>query len=454
MTTTALDERRTEQQRQLRRAVLSSYLGTTIEFYDFLLYGTVASLVFNKIFFTGLDPLTGTVASFGTFAVGYLARPLGGIVAGHFGDRIGRKKMLLATMSLMGVASFLIGLLPTYAQIGIWAPVLLVALRLLQGVAVGGEWGGAALMAAEHATDGRRGVLASVAQMGAPTGMVLSTAILALFSGLPDDQFLSWGWRVPFLLSIVLLGVGLFVRLSVQETPLFRQVQKSDSVSRRPLVDVLRSHPRNLVLAAAVGFGGFVAQSLLTTFVIAYAVRVGYPRPTVLTSLVISSGLAIITLPLFAAISDRVGRRPVILTGAIGMAVAAFPIFALIDSGSPAKLTIALILGQSILHSSMYGPMAALFTEMFGTRTRYTGASLGYQLAAVLGAGFAPLIAGSLLSAAGGTSTTLVSLFLTASCAITAVAIWFTAETHRRDLAAPAAAPQRSPRAPVVATPA
>jgi MHS family shikimate/dehydroshikimate transporter-like MFS transporter len=424
-----------EHRSQLRRVVLSSYVGTTIEFYDFLLYGTVASLVFNKLFFTNLDPMTGTIAAFGTFAVGYMARPLGGIICGHFGDRIGRKSMLLLTMSLMGIASFLIGLLPTYAQIGIWAPVLLVALRLLQGIAVGGEWGGAVLMTAEHAGRGRRGLLASITQMGAPSGMVLSTGILALFAGLPEDQFLSWGWRVPFLVSVVLLAVGLFVRLRVYESPLFLQVKSADAVSRRPLLEVLRTHPKNLALATGVGFGVFVAQSLLTAFVIAYAVQVGYARSEVLVALTISSGLAIVGLGVFAALSDRIGRRPVILGGALGMAVAAFPLFALIKSGSAPLLTLALVIGQSILHSSMYGPMAALFTEMFGTRTRYTGASVGYQLSAVLGAGFAPLIAGSLLAATGGTSTSLVSLFLIAACLVTAGSIWFASETRGRDLA-------------------
>jgi metabolite-proton symporter len=416
--------------------VFSSYLGTTIEFYDFLLYGTAAALVFNKLFFTSLDPLAGTIASFGTFAVGYIARPVGGIVCGHFGDRIGRRSMLLATMSLMGIASFLIGVLPTYDQIGIWAPVLLVTLRLLQGIAVGGEWGGSALLTSEHAGAGNRGLLASFTQMGAPTGMVLSTGVLTAFSTLPEDQFLSWGWRMPFLVSVVLLGVGLFVRLKVTESPLFLALKASDEVPRKPLLEVLRRHPRNLVLASAVGFGPFVAQSLLTTFVIAYAARTGYERSTVLICLTISSALAVVGLPAFAALSDRIGRRPVMLGGAVAMAVAAFPIFALINTGEPVLLAVAVVLGQSILHASMYGPMAALFVEMFGTRTRYTGASLGYQLAAVLGAGFAPLVAGSLLArAGGGTHSELVALFLVASCVITAVAVWLVRETRGQDLA-------------------
>jgi MHS family shikimate/dehydroshikimate transporter-like MFS transporter len=430
---------------QLRRVVLSSYLGTTIEFYDFLLYGTAASLVFNKLFFSNLDPLAGTVAAFGTFAVGYLARPLGGIICGHFGDRIGRKSMLLLTMSLMGVASFLIGLLPTYDRIGIWAPVLLVGLRVIQGIAVGGEWGGAAVMTAERAGSRRRGLWASFTQMGAPTGMLLSTGILTALSGLSDRQFLAWGWRVPFLLSIVLLGVGLFVRSRVAESPDFEKAKASNKLARLPLVEVLRRNPGNLARACGVGFGAFVAQSLLTTFVIAYAVRIGYPRSAVLTGLTISSGLAIIGLPFFASLSDRFGRRPVVLAGAVSMAAAAFPLFALINTGSPVLLTVALIIGQSILHPAMYGPMAALLTEMFGTKVRYTGASLGYQLAAVLGAGFAPLIAGSLLSAAGGSNSSLVSLFLIAGCAVTAVAIWLTRETNDRSLVASRTAPEAVP---------
>jgi MHS family shikimate/dehydroshikimate transporter-like MFS transporter len=419
---------------QLRRVVASSYLGSTIEFYDFLLYGTAASLVFNRLFFTQLDPLAGTVAAFGTFAAGYLARPLGGVIFGHFGDKLGRKSMLLLTMGLMGVASFLIGVLPTYAQIGIWAPVLLVLLRIVQGVAVGGEWGGAALMTAEHAGPRRRGLWASFTQMGAPSGMLLSTAILAVFTTLPQAEFLAWGWRVPFLLSIVLVGIGLFVRLKVAESPLFARVKSDDEVVRRPLVEVFRRHPRNLLLACGVGFGAFVAQSVLTTFVIAYAVGLGYPRSAVLTGLTISSGLALIGLPAFAALSDRIGRRPVVLGGCVAMALAAFPLFWLINSKDPLLFTVAVVLGQSLLHPAMYGPLAALFTEMFGTRTRYTGASLGYQTASTLGAGFAPLIAGGLLSATGGASAA-VSLFIVAACAVSAIAIWLTRETRTTDLA-------------------
>src|SRR5882757_6215065 len=256
---------------QLRRAVASSFIGSVIEYYDFLLYATAAAVVFGKVFFAALDPLTATVASFGTFAAGYVARPLGGVLFGHFGDRIGRKKMLVTTMTLMGVASFLIGALPTYGQIGIWAPVALVTLRVLQGVAVGGEWGGAVLMSAEHATS-RRGLWASFTNAGAPCGMVLSTVVLTVTAAASGERaFLAWGWRVPFLLSILLLGIGLFIRLKVEETPVFAAAERS---ARVPLFDVLRNHPRNLLLAVGVGLAAFVAQGTLTTFLIAYGVEV------------------------------------------------------------------------------------------------------------------------------------------------------------------------------------
>ncbi|GAA2420113.1 MFS transporter [Nonomuraea africana] len=375
---------------QLRRAVASSFLGSVIEYYDFLLYATASAVVFNKVFFSNLSPLVATVASFGTFATGYLARPIGGIVFGHFGDRLGRKQMLVLTMILMGVASFLIGLLPTYAQIGTVAPVMLVLLRVLQGIAVGGEWGGAVLMSAEHAT-GRRGLWASFTNAGAPFGMVLSTAALTgTAAAVGEEAFLSWGWRVPFLISILLLGLGLFVRMRVEETPVFNAARSQDAPRTAPLVDVLRNHPRTLLLAAGVGMSAFVAQGTLTTFLISYGVQTGFARQDVLNSLTLASALAVLSIVGWSALSDRVGRRPIVLTGALLMAVFAFAIFPMVGTGNVAVLTLTLVLGQSVLHPMMYGPLAALYAELFSTRSRYTGASLGYQIAG-LGAGLAPL---------------------------------------------------------------
>ncbi|MFI0773534.1 MFS transporter [Streptomyces sp. NPDC021212] len=433
--------------RQLRRVALSGLLGTAVEFYDFLVYGTVAALVFGELFFPEADPAVGTIAAFGTFAAGYVARPLGGIVFGHFGDRLGRKSMLLLTMVLMGTCSFLIGLLPTYDAIGVWAPVLLVALRVVQGLAIGGEWGGAMLMVVEHAerTGGarrRRGLWSSFTQLGAPLGSMLSAGVVTIVSTLPDDEFRSWGWRVPFLLSVALLAVGLFVRLRVAESPLFTETRtrRQPDISPRdklPLTEVLR-RPRPLLLAACVGIGAFTAQALLTSFMISYAVRHGYTRPQVLTAVTVASCVALFALPAASALSDRVGRRPVVLAGAVASAALAFPVLALVDSGSPGLLILALALGHGVAQSTMYGPLGALLSEMFGTRVRYTGASLGYQLATLVGAGFSPMIASSLLAAYGGGSTPL-SLLLCGGAAITALTVWRLRETHADTLDARAA---------------
>jgi MFS family permease len=411
--------------------VLSSFLGSVIEYYDFLLYATASAIVFSKVFFSSLDPLVGTVASLGTLATGYLARPLGGIIFGHFGDRLGRKQMLVITMTLMGVASVLIGLLPTYAAIGVWAPVLLVFLRVLQGIAVGGEWGGAVLMSAEHATS-RRGLWAGFTNAGAPCGMVLSTLVLTVTAALVGERaFLDWGWRVPFLLSAALLALGLFVRSKVEETPVFAASTRTRKESA-PLLVVLRKYPRNLLLAVGIGFGAFVAQATLTTFVIAYAVQVGFPRQTVLNALTLSSAGAVIGVLGYSALSDRIGRRPVVLGGAIAMAVIGFLLFPMIDTGSAALLTIAVVVGQSVVHSAMYGPLAALYTEMFGTRARYTGASLGYQLSG-LGAGLAPVVFAAMLGA--HTGTVAISAVIAGCCLVTALCVLATRETHRAELA-------------------
>ncbi|MFI0816222.1 MFS transporter [Streptomyces sp. NPDC021098] len=434
--------------RQLRRVALSGLLGTAVEFYDFLVYGTVAALVFGELFFPRADPAVGTIAAFGTFAAGYLARPLGGIVFGHFGDRLGRKSMLLLTMVLMGTCSFLIGLLPTYDEIGVWAPVLLVALRVVQGLAIGGEWGGAMLMVVEHAerTGGaqhRRGLWSSFTQLGAPLGSMLSAGVVTVVSTMPDDEFRSWGWRVPFLLSVALLAVGLFVRLRVAESPLFAEARARQRSARQPdkppLTEVLR-RPRPLLLAGCVGIGAFTAQALLTSFMISYAVRHGYTRPQVLTAVTVASCVALFALPAASALSDRVGRRPVVLAGAVASAALAFPVLALVDSGSPGLLILALSLGHGVAQSTMYGPLGALLSEMFGTRVRYTGASLGYQLATLVGAGFSPMIASSLLAAYGGGSTPL-SLLLCGGAAITAVTVWRLRETHTDTLDARTTAP-------------
>ncbi|MFC9842849.1 MFS transporter [Streptomyces sp. NPDC060223] len=442
----------TQDPSQLRRAVTSSFLGSVIEYYDFLLYSTASAVVFAHVFFSNLSPVAGTLASFTTFATGYLARPLGGIIFGHFGDRLGRKRMLVVTMSLMGVASFLIGVLPTYGQAGTLAPVLLLLLRIVQGVAVGGEWGGAVLLSAEHATE-RRGLWASFTNAGAPAGMALSTVVLSATSGaVGEEAFLSWGWRIPFLLSVVLLAVGLFVRLRVTETPVFAEAEKQaekkqESTPRRtfPLFDVVRNHPRVLLLGIGVGLAAFVFQGTITTYIISYAVQGGFARQTVLNSLAVSSALAMFGIIGWSALSDRLGRRPVVMAGALAVGAFSFALFPLVDTGSTALLVLALVVGQSLVHPMMYGPLAALYTELFSTRSRYTGASLGYQIAG-LGAGFAPLIFTEVQADAGEGATLIISVIIAAFCLVTVVCLALLGETSRTDLADGSAdAPLRLP---------
>lgn len=416
----------------LRRVALSSLLGTAIEYYDFLVYGTMSALVFGRVFFPDSDPAVATIAAFGTLAAGYVARPLGGILFGHFGDRLGRKRMLVLTMGLMGAASFLIGLLPTFAAVGVTAPLLLVALRVIQGIAIGGEWGGATLMVTEHAEPHRRGFWNGVMQMGSPIGSLLSVTVVTAITLLPDEAFVSWGWRLPFLLSVVLLAIGVYVRVSITESPVFEQAKPKVVESRRiPLMEVLR-RPRNLILACAVGIGPFALTALISTHMISYATSIGYHRTDVMTSLVFTSLSALIAIPVFSALSDRVGRRPVMLVGGVAIICYAWPFYWLVDMRAMAWLIVAMVVAQ-IVQSLMYAPLGALYSEMFGTTVRYTGASMGYQLAALLGAGFTPMIASSLL-VDEVTSVPLVVLAMGCG-AVTVLAVWRIRETQGVDLA-------------------
>jgi MHS family shikimate/dehydroshikimate transporter-like MFS transporter len=418
------------------QVAFASFIGTSIEWYDFFLYGTAAALVFGRLFFPDTDALTGTLLAFATFSVGFVARPVGGIVFGHYGDRVGRKTMLVLSLLIMGGATFLIVLIPTYAAIGAAAPLLLVSLRFLQGFAVGGEWGGAVLMAVEHAPKERRGFYGSFPQMGVPAGLLLSTGIVLILSQtLSNADFVAWGWRVPFLLSAILIGVGLFIRLRVLETPAFSQVKASRTESRLPILEVIRHHPRTLALAV----GSFVVVNgifyLLVTFSLSYGTaQLGLSRNVILNAVLISAWVLFVALPAFAAISDRLGRRPVYIAGAIAMAALAFPFWWLVDSREPALIVLALILGQ-ISMAAMYGPQAAFFSELFGARVRYTGASLGYQLAAVLGGGLSPFIATQLLVDSGGASWPIAAYML-ALAAISVVSVSLARETHQTDIAA------------------
>ncbi len=418
----------------LRRVALSSLLGTAIEYYDFLVYGTMSALAFGLVFFPESNPAVATIAAFGTLAAGYVARPVGGILFGHFGDRLGRKSMLVLTMVLMGTASFLIGLLPTFAAVGVAAPILLVVLRVIQGVAIGGEWAGATLMVTEHAEAHRRGFWNGLMQMGSPIGSLLSVAVVTVITLLPDDSFLSWGWRIPFLVSVLLLAIGIYVRISISESPVFEAARKdvAERGPRLPVLDILRN-PRTLVLACAAGIGPFALTALISTYMISYATAIGYQRTDVMTALIFTSLTGLVAIPLCSALSDHVGRRPVILAGAVAIMLYAWPFYVLVDTRSHLYLTTAMVMAQ-LIQSMMFAPLGALLSEMFGTEVRYTGASMGYQLAALLGAGFTPLAASALL-ADGATRMPLV--VLAAGCGlITAVAICRIRETRGSDLTA------------------
>ena len=416
----------------LRTIVLASVIGTAVEWYDFSIYGTAAALVFNKLFFPSFDPVIGTLAAFGTYAVGFVARPLGGAVFGHFGDRAGRKAMLTLTMLIMGAGTVLIGCLPTYAAIGVWAPVLLVALRFLQGVGIGGEWGGAVLMVVEHAPEGRRGLYGSLVQVGFPLGVGASTAtFLAMTQTMAAGDFLAWGWRIPFLLSVVLIGVGTFIRLRLPETPAFTRVQR-EGVARAPLLDVILRQPRAFLVAVGVKVSEVAWVYLLTVFSIVYVTtRLKLPGSLVLDGILLGAVLELATLPLFGALSDRVGRRPLFIAGALLSAAAAFPVFWLLDTRDPAVVVLTIAVAMSLTHALMYGPEAAFLPEMFGTRSRYSGASLGFQISAALSGGFAPVIAAGLLAWAGATWP--ISLYLIGLAAITLAAVLASRETTGLD---------------------
>jgi MFS transporter, MHS family, shikimate and dehydroshikimate transport protein len=419
-------------QSSIRRVILASFIGTTIEWYDFFLYGTAAALVFNKLFFPTLAPLAGTLSSYGTFAVGFVARPLGGALFGHYGDRLGRKTMLVWSLLLMGVATALIGFLPGYQQLGVWAPVLLVLLRFVQGIGVGGEWGGAVLMAVEHSAGRRRGLHGSWPQMGVPAGLLLSTGVFALVSTrLSEAQFLSWGWRVPFLSSVLLIAVGLFIRLRLLETPAFTRLRAEAAPSRAPLLEVLRQHPREVLVGMGMRFAQNVLFYIFTVFALSYGEKsLGYTKGTMLLGLATAATVGLFTIPLFGALSDRIGRRPVYLAGAIVSLLYAVPFFWLLGRG-PGFVGLALVLGLNVGQDMMYGPQAAFFSELFSTRVRYSGASLVYQLSSVFSGGLAPFIATLLLARWGAYA---VAAYMAASCALTIVATLFAPETKDRTL--------------------
>jgi metabolite-proton symporter len=419
----------------LRKVVVASLIGTTIEWYDFFLYGTAAALVFGKLLFPKADPLTGTLLSFATYALGFVARPLGGIVFGHYGDRIGRKRLLMISLVLMGGSSAAIGLLPSVASIGVAAPLLLILLRLVQGFAVGGEWGGAVLMAAEYGDARRRGMWAGWPQVGVPAGNLIAAAILALMAQvLSDQQFLAWGWRVPFLLSLVLVAIGWWVRMSLEETPLFRQLEaQEDAIPKAPLLEALQKRPGGVAIGAGLRVGENICYYVITAFSLTYVTDIVHMSKSVaLNALLAGAAVEVVAMPIFSWLSDKVGRRAVYAIGAGGQAIWAFAFFRMLDTGATPMVVAALIVGL-VLHGAMYGPQAAFIAELFPTRFRYSGASFAYQATSVVAGSLAPIIAVALLKQTH--SSLPISIYVAAACAISVVSALMARETKGKSWA-------------------
>lgn len=418
----------------INQVALAGLIGATVEWYDFFLYGTAAALVFGQLFFPTFDPAVGTIVAFGSFAVGYISRPIGGVIFGHFGDKIGRKTMLILTLLIMGVATFLIGLLPTYSAIGIWAPLFLITLRFLQGIGIGGEWGGAVLLVFEHAPEDRRGFYGSLVQIGALAGLLLGTGVFLVFSSmLPQEQFLAWGWRVPFLVSIILIGVGLFIRLKILETPAFSKIKEEGAEAQIPIVDVFRNYPRTILITMGARLSEGQTFNIFAVFAIVYAAdQLGLPRSTILAGVLIAAAIECVTIPAFGALSDRLGRRPVYMGGAAFCALFAFPFFWLLNTENLLLVWLAIV-GLAIGHSAMWGPQAAFFSEAFGTRVRYSGTSFVYQFSGLASSAVTPAIAATLLAWAGG-SPWLVAMFVIAYAVVSFVSTYLASETFQRDI--------------------
>jgi metabolite-proton symporter len=422
--------------RGLTKVVAASLVGTTIEWYDYFLYGSAAALVFNKVFFPTADPLTGTLLSFLTYAIGFAARPIGALVFGHYGDRLGRKRLLVLSLLMMGLATTLIGCVPGYDTLGVTAPILLTVLRLIQGFALGGEWGGAVLLVSEHGDAKRRGFWASWPQGGAPLGNLLAVGVLSLMTTVqPDAAFVSWGWRIPFLLSAVLVAVGLWIRLGVDESPLFKEARRRAEAraaegekEQPPLLAVLRHHWRDVLVAIGARMAENISYYVIVTFVLTYCVEhLKIEKQTALNAVLIGSAIQFCLIPVFGALSDRVGRKPVYLVGAIGTGAWAWAFFALLDTKSFPALVLSVTVGL-VFHSAMYAPQAAFFSELFQTRMRFSGASIGAQFASVAAGAPAPLIAVALLKSYG--DSTPISVYVTLAAVVTVVALLFSRETR------------------------
>jgi metabolite-proton symporter len=418
----------------IRKVAAASLLGSVVEWYDFFLYGTMAALVFNRQFFPEYSPLVGTMIAFGTFAAGFVTRPLGGFIFGHFGDRLGRKRMLVLTMLIMGLSTFAMGLLPTHAQIGVLAPILLLILRMLQGIGLGGEWGGAVLLCVEHSPAGRRGWYSSWPQLGVPIGLLVSTLAVTAVTRLPEADFQGWGWRVPFLVSIVLVIVGLVIRLKIEEPPAFKSLEASNEKATLPLLEVFRKHPKVTFLAMGARVSESVTFNIYNAFLVTYTVTVlSLNKSIVLNSLLVAAVVGFFVILWAGRMSDRVGRRPIFGAGALLAAVSAFPIFWMVNTENSLLICVGIVIGWGIAACMMFGPEGALFAEVFPTRVRYSGMSAVYQIGVIPTGAVAPLIGTSLVSYFSG-SVWPVAVYVVVMALITMVSLYFLPETNRREI--------------------
>ena len=424
-----------EHSAQLRKAVIASTIGTTIEWYDFFLYGTAAGLVFGKLYFPNQAPLAATLAAFGTYFIGFAARPIGAAIFGHYGDRIGRKATLIATLLCMGIATFLIAFVPTYGSIGIWGAVILTVLRALQGIGVGGEWGGSVLLAMEWSrTHGQRGLVASWPQFGVPSGLFLANVAVLVFSAWSGDQFAVWGWRIPFALSIILVAIGLWIRLGILETPVFQQLLNTNKIEQTPIIEVFKKQPREILLSALLRMSEQAPFYIFTAFIFAYAVgTLHMSRNLILTAVMVAAVVSFVTIPLSGHISDRIGRRKMYLIGVVITGLFGFLYFGMVDTAIPSAVFIAIVLSL-IPHDIQYGPQAALIAESFTPRLRYSGASLGYQLASIIAGGPAPLIATALFAAYH--TGYAIAIYIAACAVISAVSAAFMPDYTGQDISA------------------
>ncbi|MDQ0858801.1 MFS transporter [Bacillus sp. V2I10] len=415
------------------KALIASLIGSSIEWYDYFLYGTIAALIFSKLYFPSGDPVVGLMLAYTSFALPFFIRPLGGVIFSHIGDKIGRKKTLVMTLSLMGGATVLIGLLPTYEAIGIWAPILLIALRLIQGLGIGGEWGGALLLATEYAPPKKRGFFGSIPQMGVTIGLLLGTLSISLMTLLPNAQFEAWGWRVPFILSSLLVFIGLWIRNGIDETPAFQEAKESGNISKVPLIDTFKYHWKEVLVAVGAKVVETAPFYIFGTFIISYATgTLGFERSSTLNAVTIATLVTTIMIPFMGKLSDKVGRKPLYIGGTVAMILFAFPYFYLLSLDSVLWLTVATIIGLGIIWAPITAVLGTMFSEIFSTSVRYTGVTVGYQLGAAIAGGTAPLIATALLSAYDN-SFVPVALYIIAASIISLIAVSFTRETRPID---------------------